>query len=157
MKKIPDPDKTEVVTLWIRDIDYPAALISYIYRATQKRMTKELAPYHIGMGHFMILMSLYEEEGRSQDELAQSKGFDKTMIAKSVVTLEEEGFVTRVIDTDDNRVKRLYLTEKGRKIQMDMKRIGKTLNGMLLTDLEQNEKDEVIGWLRKIALNAAAM
>lgn len=157
MKKIPDPDKTESVTRWIRDIDYPAALISYIYRATQKRMTKELAPYHIGLGHFMILMSLYEEEGRSQDELAQSKGFDKTMIAKSVVTLEEEGFVTRVIDTDDNRVKRLYLTEKGRKIQKDMKRIGKTLNGMLLTDLEQNEKDEVIGWLRKIALNAAAM
>src|SRR5665647_2994581 len=100
----------ESVIQWIQDIDIPAALISYSYRTIQKSFAKELSPYHIGWGHFAILMSLYENEGRSQDSLALSRGFDKTMIAKSVVRLEEEGFVHRVTDPDDKRVKRLYLT-----------------------------------------------
>jgi Transcriptional regulators len=157
MKKTSTPKEEVSVTGWIRQIDYPGALISYIYRASQKRMTKELAPYHLGIGHFMILISLNEEEGRSQDELAQSKGFDKTMIAKSVVKLEEEGYILRVIDSGDNRVKRLYLTNKGREIQKEMVQIGETINRALLKDFNSNEAARALECLRKIALNASTM
>ena len=114
----------ESVIRWIRDIDVPAALLSYSYRTIQKSFAKELAPYHIGWGHFAILMSLYEMEGRSQDSLALSRGFDKTMIAKSIVRLEEEGFVRRHTDKDDKRVKRLYLTEKSLTLRHEMEQIG---------------------------------
>ncbi len=69
-------------------------------------------------------MSLYQMEGSSQDGLALSRGFDKTMIAKSVVRLEEEGFIRRVTDENDRRVKRLYLTEKSRNLRPKMKEIG---------------------------------
>jgi DNA-binding MarR family transcriptional regulator len=157
MKKTSVPKEEVSVTGWIRQIDYPGALISYIYRASQKRMTKELAPFHLGVGHFMILMALYEKEGRSQDELAQSKGFDKTMIAKSIVKLEEGGFISRVIDPGDNRVKRLYLTKKGRNIQNEMVQIGEIFNRILLMDFSRDEADKVIEGLRKIALNASTM
>jgi len=59
-------------------------------------------------------MSPYDQDGRSQDSLAQSKGFNKMMIAKSILRLEEEGIVYRKIDPEDKRIKRLYLTEIGR-------------------------------------------
>ncbi len=147
----------ESVTQWISDIEVPAALISYTYRTIQKSFAKELAPYHIGWGHFAILVSLYEMEGRSQDSLALSRGFDKTMIAKSVVRLEEEGFVRREIDQDDKRVKRLYLTEKSRSFRPEMERIGYRLNGLLLRDFDADESALAMRDLRKIALNASEL
>ena len=147
----------ESVTQWISDSEVPAALISYAYRTIQKSFAKELALYHIGWGHFAILMSLYEMEGRSQDRLALSRGFDKTMIAKSVVMLEEEGFIRREIDQDDKRVKRLYLTEKSRNLRLEMERIGYRLNELLIRDFDAEGSVQAIGNLRKIALNASEL
>lgn len=147
----------ESITQWISDIDVPAALISYAYRTVQKSFAKELAPYHIGWGHFAILVSLYEMEGRSQDSLALSRGFDKTMIAKSVVRLEEEDLVRREVDQNDKRVKRLYLTKKGRDLRPDMERIGYRLNALLLNDFDDDEIVLAMRNLKKIALNASEL
>jgi len=147
----------ESILRWISDIDVPAALISYTYRTIQRSFAKELKPYHIGWGHFAILMALYEMEGRSQDSLASSRGFDKTMIAKSVVRMEDEGFVRREIDQDDKRVKRLYLTEKSRNLRPEMERIGYRMNTLLLKDFNNDELVTAMRNLRKIALNASEL
>jgi len=152
-----NPTEDNSITQWIQEIKVPAALISYSYRAVQKKFAKELAPYHIGWGHFAILMSLYENEGRSQDSLALSRGFDKTMIAKSVVKLEEEDLIQRRIDPVDKRVKRLYLTEKSRKLVPEMERIGLGINKILVKDFDKKESKIILEYLRKIALNASEM
>jgi DNA-binding MarR family transcriptional regulator len=147
----------ETTIQWIEDIDKVAALISFTYRSVQKHFARELAQYHIGWGHFAILMSLYNQEGRSQDSLAQSKGFDKTMIAKSILRLEEEGIVYRKIDQEDKRIKRLYLTEKGRKLRPEMERIGIELNVFLLKGFDSDKLSSATEIVRKIALNAARL
>jgi DNA-binding MarR family transcriptional regulator len=147
----------ETAIQWIEDIDIVAAMISFTYRSVQKYLAKELAQYNLGWGHFAILMSLYYQEGLSQDSLAQSKGFDKTMIAKSIRRLEREGIVYREIDQEDKRIKRLYLTEKGREIRPEMKRIGLELNELLLKGFGPSELSFAIETIRKIALNAARL
>ena len=141
---------------WISDIDVPAALISYLYRSLQKAFAKELADYHIGWGHFGILAAVYEKEGRSQDGLALSRGFDKTMIAKSVVRLEEEGLIYRKVDPKDKRVKRLYITQKGQDLREEILQIGLQLNDLLFMDFEPDEVEQAMRILRKIAKNAAS-
>jgi len=138
--------------LWIQDIDVPTVLISYATRTIQKSLAKELAPYHIGRGHFAFLISLYKMENRSQDSLTLFRGFDKKMIVKSVVRLEEEGGVWREIDLDDKRVKQLYLTEKSRNIRPEMERIGYRLNELSLIDPDKSAT--AMRNLRQIALNS---
>ncbi len=148
-------NEEETPIQWIEDIDKVVALISFTYRSVQKHFANELASYNIGWGHFSILMSLYRQEGRSQDSLAQSRGFDKTMIAKSILKMEKEGIVYRITDPEDKRIKRLYLTEKGKKMKPEMRKIGSELNSLLLKDFESDELQSVIEIIRKIALNAA--
>jgi len=150
-------NEEETPIQWIEDIDKVAALISFTYRSVQKHFAKELAPYNIGWGHFSILMSLYRQEGRSQDSLAQSRGFDKTMIAKSILKMEKEGIVYRITGQEDKRIKRLYLTEKGRKMKPEMRKIGLELNSLLLKDFDSEELLSVIETIREIALNAAKL
>ena len=102
-------------------------------------------------------MSLFDEEGRSQDNLAQSRGFDKTMITKSIAKLEQEDFVKRIVDPEDKRIKRLYLTKKGRTLEPELKRIGFTINQLLLADLNTRESRAALEGARRIALNAAKL
>lgn len=147
--------KEEKPIQWIENIEIVAAMISFTYRSVQKYFAKELAQYHIGWGHFAVLMSLYDQEGRNQDSLAQAKGFDKTMIAKSILRLEEEGIVYRKIDPEDKRIKRLYLTDKGRELRPEMERIGLELDSFLLKGFDQDDLPSAIETVRKIALNAA--
>ena len=147
----------EATIQWIEDIDIVTALISFTYRSIQKYFARELGQYHIGWGHFAILMSLYDQEVRSQDSLAQSKGFNKTMIAKSILRLEEEGIVYRKIDQEDKRIKRLYLTEIGRKLKPEMERIGFEINAFLLKDFDSDGFSSATEVVRKIALNAARL
>jgi DNA-binding MarR family transcriptional regulator len=150
-------NEEETPIQWIEDIDKVVALVSFTYRSVQKHFANELVPYNIGWGHFSILMALYHQEGQSQDSLAQSRGFDKTMIAKSILKMEKEGIVYRITDSEDKRIKRLYLTEKGKKMKPEMRRIGVELNSLLLKDFESDELQSVIGIIRKIALNAAKL
>jgi len=106
----------KMATRWIEETEKPAALISYIYRTCQKYFAKELSKYHLGWGHFAVLMAVNEMDGPSQDSIALSRGFDKTMVAKSIILLEKEGFVDRVTDANDRRIKRLYLSDKGKRV-----------------------------------------
>lgn len=142
---------------WIEDVDVATALIYFIYRSVQRHLARELADYHIGWGHFAILMALYDREGISQESLARSRGFDKTMIAKSLLTLEKEGLVYRKNDHEDRRVKRLFLTEKGKKIKPGLDRIGAELNAFLMGEVSAREASAAMELIRKIAINAAGL
>jgi DNA-binding MarR family transcriptional regulator len=142
---------------WIEDIDIVTALISFTYRSVQKYFSKELEEFNIGWGHFAILMALYNQEGRSQDSLAQSRGFDKTMITKSILRLEKEGLVYREIDEGDKRIKRLYLTEKGKTLKPELQKVGLKLNELLLQNFDKEEISTAVETVRKIALNAARL
>ncbi len=71
--------------------------------------------------------------------------------------MEKEGIVYRTTDPEDKRIKKLYLTEKGKKMKPEMRKIGSELNSLLLKDFESDELQSVIEIIRKIALNAAKL
>jgi len=147
----------EMVPQWIQEIEQPAALVSYIYRTCQRYFAKELATYNLGWGHFAILMAVNEMDGPSQDMIARSRGFDKTMVAKSVIRLEEEGLVQRVTDAHDRRIKRLFLTEKGKTVFPELLQIGLTLNTAMFAGFGKSTSTQAIEDLRKIALNVSKL
>lgn len=144
-------------TQWMLESPVPAALISYAYRATQRKFAKALSDYNIGWGHFAILMILDEKEGRSQDELALSRGFDKTMIAHSVKKLEELGLLYRVVDEQDKRIRRLYLTEYGKNVCPELRKIGFEINDSLTKNFSKTDKKNFMEYLRRLALNTSEM
>ena len=55
---------------------------SILYRCNQKYFDKQLQEYGIGYTQFAFLMTLYENEGISMNELALKGSFDKGTITK---------------------------------------------------------------------------
>jgi DNA-binding MarR family transcriptional regulator len=68
--------------------------------------------------------------------------------------MEKEGIVYCKTDKEDRRIKRLYLTEKGRKLKPEMQNIGLKLHELLFLDFDKEEVSTVVEVMRKIALNA---
>ncbi|WP_319756745.1 MarR family transcriptional regulator [uncultured Sphaerochaeta sp.] len=92
-------------------------LIAILHRNKQMYLNARLKAYGITSAEVGILMSLYREEGRTQEELSQWLHIDKAATTRTVHALEEKGIILRKHDDRDRRCNRIYLTDKGKALE----------------------------------------
>jgi len=83
----------------------------------------------ISQEQWAVLVELWREDGQIQQELAVKTYKDKPSITRLIDKLEAQGLVERRADETDRRIKRIFLTEKGKALEKDaMEMAQKTLN-----------------------------
>lgn len=68
-------------------------------------------------GQLPLLHLLETQEGLSQKEIAQKLGIKPPTVNVSIQRMEKGGYVYRQADLKDQRVTRIYLTDKGKEIE----------------------------------------
>lgn len=76
-----------------------------------------LDPMGLTYPQYLVMLLLWEEDGRSVNELGQPLHLDSGTLTPLLKRMEKAGFVTRQRDTKDERVMRIHLTEQGRSLQ----------------------------------------
>jgi DNA-binding MarR family transcriptional regulator len=76
-----------------------------------------LTGINISMDQFLVLIYLWQEDGRNQQELAELTFKDKASISRIIDLLEKKHLVKRLPDPDDRRHKLVFLSEKGKDFQ----------------------------------------
>ena len=66
----------------------------------------------VSAAHWPLIWSVYRAPGRSQEEISQDICLDKSTVARSLVQLEERGYIVRIPKTEDKRCLLVYPTEK---------------------------------------------
>ncbi len=79
--------------------------------------TPVLAEHGVSMWGYAVLSALDESPVRSQAALAEAIGADKTRIIPTLDELQERGYIERVPDPADRRVRLLEITEAGRALK----------------------------------------
>ncbi|HLS38308.1 MAG TPA: MarR family transcriptional regulator [Sphingobacterium bovisgrunnientis] len=98
-----------------------------ISRRLQRNL--KLAKLNITSEQWTILYHLWQEEGLTQQELANLTFRDKPSITRLINNLEKISLVIRVNDKQDRRSNLIYLTKEGRKLKEEgMKQSTITLN-----------------------------
>lgn len=87
------------------------AQISHRYAGKCFCMIKELGLYP---GQIPILAILRKRDGYSQKEIVKLLGVKPPTVTVSIQRLEKSGLLYRKQDENDQRIIRIYLTEKGR-------------------------------------------
>lgn len=89
------------------------------YTALSRRLQKNLrdAGLEITAEQWSILYTLWEEEGLTQQELAQRTFREKTAITRIIDNMERRDLVIRVSDKGDRRTNLIYLTKGGRQLK----------------------------------------
>jgi DNA-binding MarR family transcriptional regulator len=129
-------------------------LISCIYRYSQFNIAKKLCFYNIGRGQISFLMSLYNCDGVSQENMAKKLRIDKSTAARAVKKLINKGYIIKERDLSDKRKYKVFLTEKAKKIKPKITKIVSEWSEALLSDFTDEERKILIKFLKKIIKNA---
>ena len=90
--------------------------ISVAYRHTQMFYTDQLKELEVSSGQFMYIVCICENIAQTQDELSQRLIIDKSTVAKVLSQLETNGYITKVINSNDKRVLNIFPTDKATAI-----------------------------------------
>ena len=92
-------------------------LVAQTHRAMRRWITARLAPLGITYEQFKVLNALCAKENVTQAEMAGRVQMDKTSLARMLARMQAAGLISRHRDPTDSRLKRIRLTDKGRRLQ----------------------------------------
>lgn len=128
--------------------------ISLLHRYGNVYVNEQLKDYHLGAGQYAFLAVLYQNEGISQDEIAQFLKMDKGTAARAIAKLEKEGYVERKVFNIDKRIKKLYLTEKAHAFESKLTSILQGWKDIITKDLSADEHEIALKLLQTMSKNA---
>lgn len=116
----------------------PKELYSFITgkasTAIARRLQKNFkaAQIDLTVEQWSVLYQLWKEDGKSQQLLCETTFRDKPSITRLLDNLEKSKLVKRVGDKNDRRIKLIYLTAEGRRLETESMEVANiTLNEAL--------------------------
>jgi DNA-binding MarR family transcriptional regulator len=127
--------------------------IGKIYRLHMQNISGVNENYGLYQGQSRILETIAEMNGSTQKELADTLSISPASLAVSVKRLQKAGVVEKTADQADLRNNRIYITEKGQKIQKDSMSEFIRFDNTLLAGFEPGEIKELDAFLTRIQTN----
>ncbi len=95
--------------------------ISIVYRALNSEIDEELSEFNITRSQYPYLFALYHEEGIPQKALCERYNLDKGTVGRTLDKLEKKNLIKRKKDPKDNRKHLIYLTEKSKELEPELR------------------------------------
>jgi DNA-binding MarR family transcriptional regulator len=128
--------------------------LSILSRHLHTYLGRELASLGIGAGQVPILVCLWRRDGITQEEIALETKTDKGATARTIRRLVEEGYITREENPNDRRCYRVCLTESGRKVEPEVRRVLSAWTQAVGAGLSDRERLLLLDVLERMTGNA---
>ena len=106
-------------------------------------------------GQYLYLVRICENPGIIQEKLAEMIKVDRTTTARAIKRLEEKGMVQSAADQTNKKIKKLYPTDKGKKIYPFIIREHHYSNQVALKGLTSEEVEQLQRMLKKVRQNVS--
>ena len=130
-------------------------LISHISRNIHWLIQHELENTGVGSGQYFFLHLVSRYPGITQNEISIKTDIDKATAAKGIAKLEHMGYLRRVPDQRDRRVRRLFLTPAGEAVMPEINSTLRKVTKVCASDLTDKELDELFHLLDKVGASLA--
>lgn len=104
-------------------------------------------------GQHRLLFVLWKHEGFTQRELATKMEIQPATLTRMVQRMERAGFVCRKADPNDERISRVFLTDKARQIRTEVRNRRKQLSNRAAKDFSPEEKETLTSLLIRLREN----
>lgn len=121
----------------------------HLLRVLFMRRISEKSPLHFGQ--VAIMMSIEEHENCTQADIAEHLNVTPASVAISTKRLQKAGLITKTVDEDNLRCKRLSLTSEGRAAINSHINLFKEYDEHVFSDFSQEEKDQLFSYLSRIS------
>ena len=106
-------------------------MLKAMFRVLEIRANEQTG-IKLTMGQFGLLFAIYEEKDEViLRDIAEKMGKDKSSILRMIDILQNKDLVCRVVDQNDRRKNKLFVTAKGEQLIADYRKIELKLNDEL--------------------------
>ncbi|OGO26762.1 MAG: transcriptional regulator [Chloroflexi bacterium RBG_16_52_11] len=116
------------------------ALLVQICKAHRNKAQELLSRIDLYPGQEFLLINLWPEDGLTHSEVAESLCVQPATVTKMLDRLVRTGLVQRQQDSNDQRVSRVYLTEKGRQLLQPIQQVWNELEQISFANLTLEER-----------------
>lgn len=129
-------------------------LLHKVNKKLMKEFKHKLEPYDFTRGEFPFLLGLLRKgDGITQKEICERIPISKSTTSKMVNNLIDKGYLKKERDEEDRRATRIYFTDEKEKIENIVKELDKKAEDMMLKDFDEDEKDQLENYLKRILNN----
>ncbi len=137
--------------------DHISRRIRRLNRQHQNLLQELLQDYELYPGQPPLMFSLEREPGRSQNELAKELSIQKATLTVMLNRMEKTGLVRRESDARDQRISRIFLTDKGKGLLVRLQRTLDVLEEQAMKGFREEEKQVMTELLARIEKNLKAL
>jgi DNA-binding MarR family transcriptional regulator len=139
-------------------MNYANTLARYIgitYSLQSKRLNELLEENEVGIttDQFRLMTHLWKQDGVPQQNLACNLSRDRASVTRMVDILENEGFITRIPDKADRRVNLIYLTKRGKELEIKAAACAQRCLDEMTKNLSKEEQHTLSALLQKVMKN----
>lgn len=112
--------------------------------------------YNVAASHFGGSMSIgyvllnVDKEGTPSTKLGPKMGMESRSLTRILNNLEEERLITRIQDEEDKRKMNVFLTEKGKLMREESKKIVLDFNQIMTDTLGKKELNQFLQTMEKL-------
>ena len=129
--------------------------LNQIARCGVQYRNRQLEPLGITVRQTNLLLEICATPGISQDTLAKRVFLNKSVVARLLANLEEQGFVARPVCEKDRRVIRLHPTERALEILPQLQETSASWERFLTADMTAAEIATLEAMLSRLEARAA--
>ena len=134
--------------------DSPGFLLWQTTLTWQRRIRRGLEPHGVSHAQFVILAVLLwfseRDVALNQTLVARQTKLDKMTVSKALKQLAADGHVRRSEDRRDPRANALQLTDKGRKLAMQLVPVVEAIDAQFFGALGAAHERQLTGLLRQV-------
>ncbi|KUP38417.1 MarR family winged helix-turn-helix transcriptional regulator [Bacillus halotolerans] len=127
--------------------------IGMIARALDSISNIEFKEYNLTKGQYLYLVRICENPGIIQEKLAEMIKVDRTTAARAIKKLEINGFIEKMDDEHNKKIKKLFPTEKGKDVFPVIKRENDHSNSVALAGFSEKEAETIFHLLQRMRKN----
>lgn len=126
--------------------------ISTLYRKMNMNINARLLPLGLSSAKAMFLFCLYDHGSMSQVNICHELDMDKSTVAKMLMRLEKDGFVTKSVNPDDIRSYQVMLTDKAAALVPQAKEIDRKWLDEITSNLTGLENEISLNYWKKLRI-----
>lgn len=127
--------------------------IGMIARALDSISNIEFKEYDLTKGQYLYLVRICENPGIIQEKLAEMIKVDRTTASRAIKNLEINGFIEKRDDQHNKKIKKLFPTEKGKRVFPFIKRENDHSNRVALAGFSEDEVETIFHLLERVRKN----
>ena len=135
----------------------PSESVGFLIRDTMMHiqivLRAKLQRDGLSTAQYYLLRVLWEKEGLSQRELSDRVCTTEPTTQSALLRMEKKGLVRRVKNKIDRRANHIYLTAKGRKLEMELIPLAIGINNMASKGISKSDLKLFNEVIKKIRTN----